>query len=178
MSLVALLLAWVYIFDTVQRERELLEGPKEGIVGAAGLQDPSQVAHTTTVFPPDRKDSSKGTDVESGEMAGQSVSLPPQMVLEAAEGRNVGDMYAPMQGRQNCFGDMLVCWTAVVECTVCSFANTFHDSLHCFVVAFYSSYLSVSCMLVIASYVMDTGSWQQSCCSDASSSTPPQGMTG
>ena len=90
----------MYIFDTVQRERELLEGPKEGIVGAAGLQDPSQVAHTTTVFPPDRRDSSKskGGDIENGEMSGQSVSLPPQMILQAAEGRSVGDMYAPMQG--------------------------------------------------------------------------------
>ena len=99
MSLVALLLAWVYIFDTVQRERELLEGPKEGIVGAQGLQDPSQVAHTTTVFPPDRADSSKGKDGEAGETSGQAVELPAQMLAEAAEGRRIGDLYAPMQGQ-------------------------------------------------------------------------------
>ena len=37
-SLIALLLAWVFIFDTVSKERELLEGPKEGIVGASGVQ--------------------------------------------------------------------------------------------------------------------------------------------
>ena len=98
-SLVALLLAWVYIFDTVQRERELLEGPKEGIVGAQGLQDPSQVAHTTTVFPPDRADSSKGKDGEAGEASGQAVELPAQMLAEAAEGRRIGDLYAPMQGQ-------------------------------------------------------------------------------
>lgn len=147
-----MLLAWVYIFDTVQRERELLEGPKEGIVGAAGLQDPSQVAHTTTVFPPDRKDSSKGTDVESGEMAGQSVSLPPQMVLEAAEGRNVGDMYAPMQGRRKCFGNVLVCWTAVVACTVCCLAI---DSMHQIIEASDSRRLTGSHMLVIASCAME-----------------------
>ena len=28
----------MFIFDTVAKERELLEGPKEGIVGASGLQ--------------------------------------------------------------------------------------------------------------------------------------------
>lgn len=98
-SLVALLLAWVYIFDTVQRERELLEGPKEGIIGAQGLQDPSEVAHTTTVFPPDRADSSKGKDGEAGGTSGQAVELPAQMLAEAAEGRRIGDLYAPMQGR-------------------------------------------------------------------------------
>ena len=98
MSLVALLLAWVYIFDTVQRERELLEGPKEGIVGAQGLQDPSEVAHTTTVFPPDKIDSSKGKDEETGEMSGQAVTIPPQMIVDSADGRGIGDMYAPMQG--------------------------------------------------------------------------------
>lgn len=96
-SLVALLLAWVYIFDTVQRERELLEGPKEGIVGAQGLQDPSEVAHTTTVFPPDKIDSSKGKDEETGEMSGQAVNIPPQMIVDSADGRGIGDMYAPMQ---------------------------------------------------------------------------------
>ncbi|KAL3148903.1 hypothetical protein ABBQ32_001771 [Trebouxia sp. C0010 RCD-2024] len=96
-SLVALLLAWVYIFDTVQRERELLEGPKEGIIGAQGLQDPSEVAHTTTVFPPDRADSSKGKDGEAGGTSGQAVELPAQMLAEAAEGRRIGDLYAPMQ---------------------------------------------------------------------------------
>lgn len=97
-SLIALLLAWVYIFDTVQRERELLEGPKEGIIGAGGLQDPSQVAHTTTVFPPDREDSSKAKDEEAGEMSGQAVNIPPQMLVDSADGRSIGDMYAPMQG--------------------------------------------------------------------------------
>ncbi|MCJ1297925.1 hypothetical protein MMC08_000714 [Hypocenomyce scalaris] len=96
-SLIALLLAWVYIFDTVQRERELLEGPKEGIIGAGGLQDPSQVAHTTTVFPPDRADSSKAKDEEAGEMSGQAVNIPPQMLVDSADGRSIGDMYAPMQ---------------------------------------------------------------------------------
>ena len=99
MSLVALLLAWVYIFDTVQRERELLEGPKEGIVGAMGLQDPSQVAHTTTVFPPDRADSSKGKAEEGGETSGQAVEVPSQMLADAADGRSIGDLYAPMQGQ-------------------------------------------------------------------------------
>ena len=101
MSLVALLLAWVYIFDTVQRERELLEGPKEGIIGAGGLQDPSQVAHTTTVFPPDRADSSKAKDEETGEMSGQAVNIPPQMLVDSADGRSIGDMYAPMQGKSS-----------------------------------------------------------------------------
>ena len=33
-SILALILAWVYIFDTVLKEREALEAPKEGIVGA------------------------------------------------------------------------------------------------------------------------------------------------
>ena len=117
-SLIALLLAWVYIFDTVQRERELLEGPKEGIVGAAGLQDPSQVAHTTTVFPPDRRDSSKskGGDLENGEMSGQSVSLPPEMILQAAEGRSVGDMYAPMQGVLDTHLAPSCCMTCPARC--------------------------------------------------------------
>ena len=100
MSLIALLLAWIYIFDTVQRERELLEGPKEGIVGAQGLQDPSQVAHTTTVFPPDRVDSDKAKETEAGEeSSGQAVELPPQMLVETADGRSIGDLYAPMQGQ-------------------------------------------------------------------------------
>ena len=97
-SLVALLLAWVYIFDTVQREREMLEGPKEGIIGAGGLQDPSEVAHTTTVFPPDKEDSGKAKDEETGEMSGQAVNIPPQMLVDSADGRSIGDMYAPMQG--------------------------------------------------------------------------------
>lgn len=105
----ALLLAWVYIFDTVQRERELLEGPKEGIIGAQGLQDPSEVAHTTTVFPPDRPDSSKGKDGEAGETSGQAVELPPQMLAEAAEGRRIGDLYAPMQGQWR----LTLVWPAV-----------------------------------------------------------------
>lgn len=96
-SLVALLLAWVYIFDTVQREREMLEGPKEGIIGAGGLQDPSEVAHTTTVFPPDKEDSGKAKDEETGEMSGQAVNIPPQMLVDSADGRSIGDMYAPMQ---------------------------------------------------------------------------------
>ena len=112
-SLVALLLAWVYIFDTVQRERELLEGPKEGIVGAQGLQDPSQVAHTTTVFPPDRAGSSKGKD---GEASGQAVELPAQMLAEAAEGRRIGDLYAPMQGQCLC----LLCWVTCMVLVACT----------------------------------------------------------
>ena len=33
-SILALILAWVYIFDTVLKEREALEQPAEGIVGA------------------------------------------------------------------------------------------------------------------------------------------------
>lgn len=33
-SIMALILAWVYIFDTVLKEREQLENPQEGIVGA------------------------------------------------------------------------------------------------------------------------------------------------
>ena len=100
-SLVALLLAWVYIFDTVQRELELLEGPKDGIVGAGCLQDPSQVAHTTTVFPPDKTDSpkAKGTDDEEEGVSGQQVNVPPQMLVDAADGRSIGDLYAPMSGK-------------------------------------------------------------------------------
>lgn len=118
MSLIALLLAWVYIFDTVQRERELLEGPKEGIIGAGGLQDPSQVAHTTTVFPPDREDSSKAKDEETGEMSGQAVNIPPQMLVDSADGRSIGDMYAPMQGNISILEAVLCCtlllpWAAV-----------------------------------------------------------------
>jgi len=117
-SLIALLLAWVYIFDTVQRERELLEGPKESIIGAGGLQDPSQVAHTTTVFPPDREDSSKAKDEETGEMSGQAVNIPPQMLVDSADGRSIGDMYAPMQGNISILEAVLCCtlllpWAAV-----------------------------------------------------------------
>ncbi len=107
-SLIALLLAWVYIFDTVQREREMLEGPKEGIIGAGGLQDPSEVAHTTTVFPPDREDSSKAKDEETGEMSGQAVNIPPQMLVDSADGRSIGDMYAPMQGNIQHLGSSLM----------------------------------------------------------------------
>jgi hypothetical protein len=33
-SILALILAWVYIFDTVLKEREQLDNPQEGIVGA------------------------------------------------------------------------------------------------------------------------------------------------
>lgn len=44
-SLLALILAWVYIFDTVMKERELLENPQEGIVGAIPRDVESQVAH-------------------------------------------------------------------------------------------------------------------------------------
>lgn len=42
-SLLALILAWVYIFDTVMKERELLENPQEGIVGAIPRDVESQV---------------------------------------------------------------------------------------------------------------------------------------
>ena len=94
----SLILAWVYIFDNVRRERKLLEGRKEGIIGAGGLQHPSQVAHITTVFPPDRADSSRAKDEEAGEMSGQAVNIPPQMLVDSANGRSIGDMYAPMQG--------------------------------------------------------------------------------
>ena len=122
MSLVALLLAWVYIFDTVQRERELLEGPKDGIVGAAGLQDPSQVAHTTTVFPPDRADSSKEKDGEEGEASGENVSIPPQMLVDAADGRSIGDLYAPMSGTDRCTAVQSYATTAFTGCTICCIA--------------------------------------------------------
>ncbi len=43
-SLLALILAWVYIFDTVMKEREALENPQEGIVGAIPRDVESQVA--------------------------------------------------------------------------------------------------------------------------------------
>ena len=86
----------------------MLEGPKEGIIGAGGLQDPSEVAHTTTVFPPDRVDSSKAKDEETGEMSGQAVNIPPQMLVDSADGRSIGDMYAPMQGNMQHLGSSLV----------------------------------------------------------------------
>lgn len=42
-SILALILAWVYIFDTVLKEREKLESPQEGIVGAVpcDVENPS-----------------------------------------------------------------------------------------------------------------------------------------
>ena len=41
-SILALILAWVYIFDTVLKEREKLESPQEGIVGAVPRDVESQ----------------------------------------------------------------------------------------------------------------------------------------
>ena len=38
-SLVALLLAWVYIFDTVQKEVDVLTHPQEGIMGVGPRPD-------------------------------------------------------------------------------------------------------------------------------------------
>ena len=35
-SLAALLLAWLFVFDTTNKERSALEGFREGIVGAEG----------------------------------------------------------------------------------------------------------------------------------------------
>lgn len=45
-SLLALILAWVYIFDTVMKERELLENLQEGIVGAIPRDVESQAPGT------------------------------------------------------------------------------------------------------------------------------------
>ena len=147
----ALLLAWVYIFDTVQRERELLEGPKEGIVGAGGLQDPSQVAHTTTVFPPDREDSRKGKDEETGEMSGQAINVPPQMLVDSADGRSIGDMYAPMQGTSQ-----LVAFCSLLQETLEPVCCLKH--LHCYVLL--NNTLSSTCLTVplAAAQVLKTAS--------------------
>lgn len=38
-SLAVLLLSWVYVFDLLSREREVLEGPQEGITGVAPAAD-------------------------------------------------------------------------------------------------------------------------------------------
>ncbi|KAK9819921.1 hypothetical protein WJX72_003958 [[Myrmecia] bisecta] len=76
-SLVALLLAWVYIFDTVQHERELLEQPREGYVGSV------------------RRDEEAGQG-ETG-AGGHAVQLP-QEVLEANAGGDLHDVYAEVTG--------------------------------------------------------------------------------
>jgi len=47
-------------------------------------------------------DSSKAKDEEAGEMSGQAVNIAPQMLVDSADGRSIGDMYAPMQGKVWC----------------------------------------------------------------------------
>jgi hypothetical protein len=90
-SLGALLLAWVYIFDTAQKEREALEGPKEGIVGAQGIQDPEQgVTHTTTVFPPNQGIASGAANKADEGSSGQAIRLP----VEVEQQGDLRDVYA------------------------------------------------------------------------------------
>ncbi len=48
-SILALILAWVYIFDTVLKEREKLESPQEGIVGAVPRDVENPVAPGQTL---------------------------------------------------------------------------------------------------------------------------------
>lgn len=38
-SLAVLLLSWIYVFDLLSREREVLEGSQEGITGVAPAVD-------------------------------------------------------------------------------------------------------------------------------------------
>lgn len=75
-ALVALLLAWVFIFDVSARERDALVRSGEGIVGA---RDGGAEA---------------GAGAGSG---GHRVTLPPEVAAAAAErGSDLTDVYAPM----------------------------------------------------------------------------------
>ena len=79
-ALVALLLAWVMIFDVVARERAALAGGGEGIVGAAQ-------GATATAAP----------GISS--TPGHAVALPPDVEAAARErGSNLTDVYAVVSG--------------------------------------------------------------------------------
>ena len=80
-ALVALLLAWVMIFDVVARERAALAGGSEGIVGAQGA------AGTATAAP------------GNSSTPGHTVTLPPDVEAAARErGPNLTDVYAVVSG--------------------------------------------------------------------------------
>jgi len=73
-ALVALLLAWVFIFDVSARERDALLRSGEGIVGARS-----------------------GGGGDAGARGGHRVPLPPDVEAAAAErGSDLTDVYAPM----------------------------------------------------------------------------------
>jgi hypothetical protein len=79
-ALVALLLAWVMIFDVVARERAALSGGAEGIVGAGGAATGARAAAVSSA-------------------PGHAVALPPDVEAAARErGSDLTDVYAVVSG--------------------------------------------------------------------------------
>ncbi|KAK9846211.1 hypothetical protein WJX84_004971 [Apatococcus fuscideae] len=81
-SLAVLLLAWIYIFDTISRERENLEGPQEGIMGVAPAVD----------LEAGRRASAHQAN---GETSGHAVNVPDEVLLRQNDSHQAAN-YANM----------------------------------------------------------------------------------
>lgn len=84
-SILALILAWVYIFDTVLKEREKLESPQEGIVGAV---------------PRDIENPAAPGDTQPANGAGRAAGAPHPRVSQ----NNVGGWY--LSGGHECVASL------------------------------------------------------------------------
>ncbi|KAK9840548.1 hypothetical protein WJX81_000721 [Elliptochloris bilobata] len=103
-KLIALLLAIVYIIDTVAKERDLLEAPQEGIVGAApadggeaGAGSPGRPAAATGAGAAASKSNGAGPSgggTAAGEQ-GHTVDLPQEVLLDNVV---LSDVYAEVSG--------------------------------------------------------------------------------
>ncbi|BDA47005.1 hypothetical protein COCOBI_09-4600 [Coccomyxa sp. Obi] len=84
-SILALILAWVYIFDTVLKEREKLESPQEGIVGAVprDVENPSAPEQAvSTNGATGRATGPSNGNVHADEGVGHNVDLPAEVLLD------------------------------------------------------------------------------------------------
>jgi hypothetical protein len=77
-NLMALILAWVYVFDTVSKEREMLEVPEQDVYGTAA--DGQAFAH-----PQQREQPAAAADAAA---VGHAVTLPPEVDPELATHTN------------------------------------------------------------------------------------------
>ena len=100
----ALLLAWVYIFDTVQRERERLESPREGIVNAVPREDlesglPPSTLGTgprTASAPKTSASQQPGRQAQQADNVGHEVDVPAEVLLDSSV--PLSDVYAEVTG--------------------------------------------------------------------------------
>lgn len=81
-SLAVLLLSWIYVFDLLSREREVLEGSQEGITGVLPAVDLEAARRTSA-------------RQANGETSGHAVNVPDEVLLQANDSHQVAN-YANM----------------------------------------------------------------------------------